>query len=88
MTSPQHLPVTILGDYWKGRTDHIPSAGLVRILGGFPIGAIAADLPAELQPRAWARGAAREVFLELYDGRAATAEQRSAELMAPSEEGA
>jgi phenylacetic acid degradation operon negative regulatory protein len=26
LTSPQHLRVTILGDYWKGRTDHIPSA--------------------------------------------------------------
>lgn len=88
MTSPQRLPVTILGDYWRGRTDHIPSAGLVRILGGFRIGAIAADLPAELQPRAWARGAAREVFLELYDRHAATAEQRIAELMVPSEEGA
>ncbi|MGH7823046.1 MAG: PaaX family transcriptional regulator, partial [Candidatus Binatia bacterium] len=39
---PQHLLVTLLGDYWKGRKDHIPSAALVKILGEFEVSGLAA----------------------------------------------
>lgn len=39
---PQHVLVTLLGDYWKGRNEHIPSAALVDILGEFGVGAQAA----------------------------------------------
>lgn len=39
---PQSLLVTLLGDYWKGRTDHIPSAALVGLLAEFGIGAVGA----------------------------------------------
>ena len=38
---PQHLLVTLLGDYWKGRRDPISSAALVRMLGEFEISALA-----------------------------------------------
>lgn len=39
---PQHVLVTLLGDYWKGRSEHIPSAALVKILAEFGFGAQAA----------------------------------------------
>lgn len=42
---PQHLLVTLLGDYWITRTEHLPSAALVRLVGEFgvsPVGARAA----------------------------------------------
>lgn len=42
---PQHLLVTLLGDYWINRTEHLPSAALVRLVGEFgvsPVGARAA----------------------------------------------
>jgi phenylacetic acid degradation operon negative regulatory protein len=39
---PQHLLVTLLGDYWKGRRDHIPSAALVRLLAEFGVGPVGA----------------------------------------------
>lgn len=39
---PQRLLVTLLGDYWKGRTDHIPSAALVRLLAEFGVGPLGA----------------------------------------------
>jgi phenylacetic acid degradation operon negative regulatory protein len=35
--SPQHLIVTLLGDYWSGRREHLPSAGLVALVGEFGI---------------------------------------------------
>jgi phenylacetic acid degradation operon negative regulatory protein len=35
--SPQHLIVTLLGDYWLGRTEHLPSASLVALAGEFEI---------------------------------------------------
>ncbi|MGH7803066.1 MAG: PaaX family transcriptional regulator C-terminal domain-containing protein, partial [Candidatus Binatia bacterium] len=38
---PQHLLVTLLGDYWKGRREPISSAALVRMLGDFGISALA-----------------------------------------------
>jgi phenylacetic acid degradation operon negative regulatory protein len=39
---PQHLLMTLLGDYWFGRSDKIPSAGLVDLLGEFGISAASA----------------------------------------------
>ncbi|MFI8221444.1 PaaX family transcriptional regulator C-terminal domain-containing protein [Streptomyces sp. NPDC085932] len=36
-TSPQHLLLTLLGDYWFGRTEHLPSAALVSLLQEFGI---------------------------------------------------
>jgi phenylacetic acid degradation operon negative regulatory protein len=36
-TRPQRLLVTILGDYWRGRTEPIPSATLVAVLGEFGV---------------------------------------------------
>lgn len=41
-SSSQHLLTTLLGDYWAGRTEHLPSAALVALLGEFDIGATAA----------------------------------------------
>jgi phenylacetic acid degradation operon negative regulatory protein len=35
--NPQHLIVTLLGDYWWGRHEHLPSAGLVALAGEFDI---------------------------------------------------
>jgi phenylacetic acid degradation operon negative regulatory protein len=39
---PQRLLVTLLGDYWKGRSDHLPSVALVRLLAEFSIGPVGA----------------------------------------------
>jgi len=39
---PQHLLVTLLGDYWFGRSEHLPSAALVALLGEFGITQVAA----------------------------------------------
>jgi phenylacetic acid degradation operon negative regulatory protein len=36
-SQPQHLLLTLLGDYFCDRTEHIPSAALVRVLGEFGI---------------------------------------------------
>ena len=36
-TSPQHLLMTLLGDYWFERTEHLPSAALVDLLAEFDI---------------------------------------------------
>jgi PaaX-like protein len=36
-TRPQRLLVTILGDYWRGRKEPIPSATLVAVLGEFGV---------------------------------------------------
>ena len=36
-TNPQHLLVTLLGDYWHGRTEHLPSAAVVELLAEFEI---------------------------------------------------
>jgi phenylacetic acid degradation operon negative regulatory protein len=41
-TSPQHLVVTLLGDYWHGRREHLPSAALVRLLGEFAVSTVSA----------------------------------------------
>jgi phenylacetic acid degradation operon negative regulatory protein len=35
--NPQHLIVTLLGDYWSGRKEHLPSAGLVAVANEFEI---------------------------------------------------
>ena len=35
--NPQHLIVTVLGDYWRGRKEHVPSAGLVALANEFGI---------------------------------------------------
>jgi phenylacetic acid degradation operon negative regulatory protein len=35
--NPQHLIITLLGDYWFGRREHLPSAGLVALAGEFDI---------------------------------------------------
>lgn len=34
---PQHLLLTLLGDYWYDRDEHLPSAGLVRLLAEFDV---------------------------------------------------
>ena len=34
---PQHLLVTLLGDYWLGRPEHLPSTGLVALVGEFGV---------------------------------------------------
>jgi phenylacetic acid degradation operon negative regulatory protein len=39
---PQHLLITLLGDYWYARTEHLPSAALVALLGEFGISQVAA----------------------------------------------
>jgi phenylacetic acid degradation operon negative regulatory protein len=39
---PQHLVLTLLGDYWYGLHDHLPSAALVSLLGEFSISPAAA----------------------------------------------
>jgi phenylacetic acid degradation operon negative regulatory protein len=39
---PQHLLLTLLGDYWYGLHDHLPSAALVELLGEFGISPAAA----------------------------------------------
>ena len=36
-TTPQHLLMTLLGDYWLHQTDHLPSAALVDLLAEFGI---------------------------------------------------
>jgi len=44
-SQPQHLLITLLGDYWINRTEHLPSAALVRLVAEFgvtPVGARAA----------------------------------------------
>ncbi len=40
--SPQHLIVTLLGDYWMGRTEHLPSASLVDLAAEFDISSTSA----------------------------------------------
>jgi phenylacetic acid degradation operon negative regulatory protein len=35
--NPQHLIITLLGDYWFGRKEHLPSAGLVALANEFAI---------------------------------------------------
>ena len=39
---PQHLLVTLLGDYWFGQREQLPSAGLVDLLAEFGISAAGA----------------------------------------------
>jgi phenylacetic acid degradation operon negative regulatory protein len=36
-SSPQHLLTTLLGDYWLNRSEHLPSAALVALLGEFDV---------------------------------------------------
>ena len=35
--NPQHLIVTVLGDYWRSREEHLPSAALVALANEFGI---------------------------------------------------
>ncbi|GAA1558596.1 hypothetical protein GCM10009678_46990 [Actinomadura kijaniata] len=39
---PRHLLLTLLGDYWYGRHDPLPSATLVALLGEFGVSPAAA----------------------------------------------
>nr|MDT0667531.1 PaaX family transcriptional regulator [Micromonospora sp. DSM 115978] len=39
---PQRLLTTLLGDYWYGRTEHLPSAVLVRLLADFDVSTVGA----------------------------------------------
>nr|WP_262403306.1 hypothetical protein [Actinomadura sp. CNU-125] len=39
---PQHLLITLLGDYWLDRNEPLPSAALVALLGEFGISQVAA----------------------------------------------
>jgi phenylacetic acid degradation operon negative regulatory protein len=49
---PQHLLVTLLGDFWYGRREHLPSAALVALLGEFGVtGASARAALSRLQRR-------------------------------------
>lgn len=41
-SSSQHLLTTLLGDYWTGRGEHLPSAALIALLGEFEVGPTAA----------------------------------------------
>jgi cytochrome P450/DNA-binding transcriptional regulator PaaX len=41
-SSSQHLLTTLLGDYWAGRAEHLPSAALIALLGEFDVGPAAA----------------------------------------------
>ncbi|MFI0351669.1 PaaX family transcriptional regulator C-terminal domain-containing protein [Actinomadura sp. 9N407] len=41
-SQPQNLLMTLLGDYWHGRTEHVPSAALVALLEEFGISPFAA----------------------------------------------
>ena len=34
---PQRLLVTLLGDHWRGKSDHIPSTALLRLLAEFGV---------------------------------------------------
>lgn len=36
-TTPQHVLMTLLGDYWSGRTEHLPSSALVELLAEFDV---------------------------------------------------
>lgn len=38
-TTPQHMLMTLLGDYWNQRTEHLPSAALVDLLAEFEVSA-------------------------------------------------
>jgi len=40
--SPQHLLVTLLGDYWLTREEHLPSGALVRLMGEFGVSEVGA----------------------------------------------
>ncbi|TQS41208.1 PaaX family transcriptional regulator [Cryptosporangium phraense] len=40
--NPQHLFVTLFGDYWWARAEHLPSAGLVALAGEFGISSASA----------------------------------------------
>ena len=39
---PQRLLVALLGDYWHGRGEHVPSSALVRLLADFDVTAVGA----------------------------------------------
>jgi phenylacetic acid degradation operon negative regulatory protein len=41
-SQPQHLIVTLFGDYWLERPEHLPSAGLVALAGEFGVSATSA----------------------------------------------
>lgn len=41
-TSPQHLIVSLLGEYWLDRDDRVPSAALVQLAGDFGVSATSA----------------------------------------------
>ncbi len=36
-SSPQHLLISLLGEYWHGREDHVPSAALVDLASDFDV---------------------------------------------------
>jgi phenylacetic acid degradation operon negative regulatory protein len=55
--SPQHLLLTLLGDYWYGQRAALPSAALVSLLGEFGI--------TEVSARAALSRLARRGLLEL-----------------------
>lgn len=39
---PQHVLTTLLGDYWHGRPEHVPSAALVLLLADFDVSTVGA----------------------------------------------
>ena len=75
-SQPQHLLLTLLGDYFYDRTEYIPSAALVRLLGEF--GITSAGSRAALS-----RLARRELLVSSKSGRNTSyaLTERAAELM-------
>ncbi len=60
--SPQHLLVSLLGEYWLGRDDHVPSAALVELANDFDVSPTSARA-------ALSRLARRDLVVSSKDGR-------------------
>ncbi len=61
-SSPQHLLISLLGEYWLGRHQHVPSAALVDLAGDFDVSPTSARA-------ALSRLARRELVESSKDGR-------------------
>lgn len=60
--NPQHLLVTIVGDFWVGRAEYLPSASLVKLLADF-------DVTGDSARAALSRLARRGAFVAKKQGR-------------------
>ncbi len=61
-SSPQHLLVSLLGEYWLGRDEHVPSAALVELANDFDVSPTSARA-------ALSRLARRDLVVSSKDGR-------------------